>query len=83
MPRKGIFYFVMMDVRFRAPANFYICGQTQCGKSYMVHRMLNHLEEMFYPVPSKIIYCYGEYQQEFELIEGFPNNLNELTRGHA
>ncbi len=57
-----IFYFVTMDVRFKTPANFFVCGQTQCGKSYMVRRMLNHLEEMFHPLPTKTIYCYGEYQ---------------------
>ena len=78
-----------MDVRFKTPANFYICGQTQCGKSYMVRRMLSHLNELFYPVPSKVIYCYGEYQKEFdelfpyvELVEGFPNDVGKLTRGH-
>ncbi len=78
-----------MDVRFRTPGNFFICGQTQCSKSYMVCQMLNHLEEMFYPLPTKIMYCYGECQKEFdefpldvELIEGFPNNLSELTKGH-
>jgi hypothetical protein len=55
----------------------------------MVRRMLNHLEEMFHPLPTKIIYCYGEYQKEFdelllnvELIKGFPNDVNELTKGH-
>jgi hypothetical protein len=43
-------------------------------------------------VPTKIIYCYGIYQKEFEqmlqlipnltLVEGFPDNLCEMTRGH-
>ena len=54
----------------------------------MVCQMLNHLLGMFYPLPAKIIYCYGECQKEFdefpldvELIEGFPNNLSELTKG--
>ena len=59
-----------MDVRFKTPANFYICGQTQCGKSYMVRHMLHHLGELSYPVPTKVIYCYGEYQKEFD--ELFP-----------
>ena len=55
----------------------------------MVRCMLRHLEELFDPVPTKIIYCYGEYQKEFdeflpnvELMEGFPNNVHELTKGH-
>ena len=77
-----------MDVRFKVPSNFYISGQSQCGKSYLVRRLLYHLNELFHPVPSKVVYCYGEYQKEFdqihgvEFIEGFPQDLNELTRGH-
>ena len=77
-----------MDVRFRTPANFYICGQSQSGKSYLVRSMLKHVEELFYPVPTKVIYCYGEYQKEFDelsnidLVEGFPHDLYELTKGH-
>ena len=61
----------------------------QAGKSHLTRRMLRHLEELFYPVPTKIIYCYGEYQKKFdelppnvELMEGFPDNLNDMVRGH-
>ena len=79
-----------MDVRFKMPANFYICGQTQAGKSHFTHRMLRHLEELFYPVPTKIIYCYGEYQKKFdelpsnvELMEGFPDNLSDMVRDNG
>ena len=77
-----------MDVRFKVPSNFYISGQSQCGKSYLVRRLLYYLNELFHPVPSKVIYCYGEYQKEFdelhgvEFIEGFPEDLNALTQGH-
>ena len=52
-----------MDVRFRTPANYYICGQSQSGKSHLVRSMLDNLEELFYPVPTKILYCYGEHQK--------------------
>ena len=51
--------------------------------------MLRRLEELFNSVPTKVVYCYGEYQKEFdelppnvELIEGFPNNLSDMVRGH-
>ena len=78
-----------MDVRFRTPTNFFICGQTQSGKSYLTRRILQNAEELFEPVPTKIIYCYGEYQKEFEelspcieMIEGFPDDIGSLTRGH-
>ena len=77
-----------MDVRFKVPANFYISGQSQSGKSYLVRKMLHHLNELFYPVPSKVIYCYGEYQKEFDelrgvdFVEGFPADLSQLTQDH-
>ena len=74
-------------MRFKTPANFYVCGQTQAGKSHFTRCMLRHLEELFYP--TKIIYCYGEYQKKFdklppnvELMEGFPDNLNDMVCGH-
>ena len=55
----------------------------------MVRRMLRHLEDLFHPVPTKIVYCYGAYQKEFdelpsnmELVGGFPDNLTDMTQGH-
>ncbi len=81
-----------MDVRFRTPANYYICGQSQSGKSHLVRSMLDNLEELFYPVPTKILYCYGEHQKEFddlsqklpniEFVDGFPNDLYASVEGH-
>ena len=78
-----------MDVRFRIPANFFICGQTQSGKSHLTRRILRYAEELFDPVPTKILYCYGEYQKEFEelspnveMIEGFPDDIGGLTKDH-
>ena len=77
-----------MDVRFKVPTNFYVSGQSQSGKSFLFRKSLQHSNELFYPVPTKIIYCYGEYQKEFEelrnvdLVEGFPSNLDDLTKGH-
>ena len=78
-----------MDVGVKTPANFYVCGQSQAGKSHFTRCMLRHLEELFYPVPTKIIYCYGEYQDDFvelppnvELMEGFPDNLSDMARGY-
>ena len=74
-----------MDARFKTPTNFFICGQSRSGKSHLVRSMLHRLEDLFYPVPTRVIYCYGEYQKEFdemynvELIEGFPYDLYALA----
>ena len=82
-----------MDVRFKTPANFYIAGQSQSGKSYLTRSILYNLEELFHPVPTKVIYCYGEYQKEFgellktipniELVDGFPDDLYSFCDGHT
>lgn len=81
-------------MRLKTPANFYIRGQSQSRKSYLplVRATLRHLEELFNPVPTEIIYCYGIYHKEFEellqtllclaLVEGFPDNLCDMVRGH-
>ena len=81
-----------MDVRFRTPANFYICGASQSGKSFFLRSMLRNLEYLFSSIPSKIIYSYGVYQKEFaelsktvpniQFVEGFPNDLYDMTDAH-
>ncbi len=81
-----------MDVRFKTPANFYICGQSQSRKSYLVRSMLRNLEELFFPIPSKVLYCYGEFQKEFDelsktlpnvqFVQGFPSDLYDMTEAH-
>ena len=66
----------------------FLCGPSQSGKSHLVRSMLHHMEDLFCPVPTRVIYCYGEYQKEFdgmsniELVEGFPNDLYALTSDH-
>ena len=81
-----------MDVRFKTPANFYICSQSQSGKSYLVCSMLRDLKELFFPIPSKVLYCYGEFQKEFDelsktlpnvqFVQGFPSDLYDMTEAH-
>ena len=54
--------------------------------------MLHNLNELFDPVPSRIIYCYGEYQHAFDdmvqtipniyFTEGFPDNLYGILEGY-
>ncbi len=82
-----------MDVRFKTPVNFYICGQSQSGKSYLVRQILYNLNDLFDPVPSKILYCYDEHQSVFDdmtqaipnisFINGFPPCLYDLLEGYT
>ena len=82
-----------MDVRFKTPANFYICGQSQSGKTSLVRSMLYNLEELFHPIPTQVIYCFGQAQKELnelieimpkiKLVEGFPDDLYDIVGGHT
>ena len=82
-----------MDVRFKTPANFYICGQSQSGKTSLVRSMLKNLEELFHSIPTQVIYCFGQPQKEFnemikiapkiKLVEGFPDDLYDMVNGHT
>jgi len=55
-----------MDARMKHPFTCIVSGPTGCGKSVFVFRLLHNLKEMIVPIPQKVIYCYGEFQQQFE-----------------
>jgi DNA replication protein DnaC len=81
-----------MDVRFKTPANFYISGQSQTGKSYLVRQLLYNLNDLFDPVPSKIVYCFAEHQEVFHdmaqeipnisFVKRFPDNVYDILEGY-
>ena len=75
----------LWDVRFKTPANFYICGQTQAGKSHFTRCIIWKSCFIWFLRKSSVM---GGYQKEFdelppkvELMEGFPNNLSNMVRG--
>ena len=49
------------------------------GKTEFVKKLINNVEDMFHPVPSEIVWCYGEWQSFYSdypnirFIEGLPN----------
>ena len=50
---------------FVHPCTAIIAGPTSYGKTRFVFRLIDNAEIMIEPPPSKIVYCYGEYQQLF------------------
>lgn len=77
-----------MDPRLKHPFPLCCAGPTTCGKSSFVRKLLECGEDMIENAPEKIIWCYGEYQPQFEemrasipnieFIEGLPSNLIDL-----
>jgi hypothetical protein len=54
------------DVTWKHPFTSCLAGPTRCGKTAFVFSMIQNMKEMIYPVPKKVIYCYGEFQSIFD-----------------
>lgn len=67
----------------KGPFTSVVSGPTGCGKSFFIRDLLHHRQEMFSPVPDRVIWCYGIYQSLYDeipdvtFLEGFPTNLEE------
>lgn len=71
--------------QFKHPFTCMICGPTQSGKTNFTFELLENVEKLVDPVPTKIIWCFGEYQARLEklpksvvLCEGITDGLNEI-----
>jgi hypothetical protein len=68
-----------VEVGLRHPFTAVVSGPTSCGKTVFIFKLIENLKEMIIPVPSKVVYCYGEYQPLFdnyprvEFHEGLPD----------
>jgi len=63
----------------RHPFTCILCGPTSCGKTRWVFRLIDNADRMIEPSPSRIVYCYSEYQHLFSQYprvtfhQGLPN----------
>ena len=77
-----------MDVRFKSPTSLIAYGSTSCGKTCWTEKLLRCVNDMFDQPIHKIVYCYGEYQPRFlimereipniQFVEGFPDDIYSL-----
>jgi hypothetical protein len=54
-----------MDIRFQAPFTAIIAGNTSCGKTTFLKKFLASRDKLVNVMFSKIVWCYGVYQEEF------------------
>ena len=74
-----------MDPRWNHPIPALVVGQTCCGKSLFVKRLLESGNEMTDGAPENIIWCYRMYQPAYDemlknipdimFVEGVPGDL--------
>ena len=55
-----------MDVRWPHPFTCVVAGPTGCGKTEFVKQLIRYVEDMVTPVPTKIIWNYGEWQPAYQ-----------------
>ena len=58
----------MMDVRLQHPFRLVLNGPSEAGKTEWIRKLIQHRDEMIYPPPEKIIWCYGEWQPIYALL---------------
>jgi hypothetical protein len=72
-----------MDVRFKVPAGFIVCGPTMSGKTQFVISLLKHQESMFSKPFHRVVVCYTEWQPlydsmtDVEFVKGLEPVLEE------
>lgn len=71
-----------MDIRFQSPFNLAVVGPSQSGKSVFTFKLIEYADELISPPPTKIIYCYGEYQDVFSHYSNilFHEGLPDLSK---
>ena len=75
MPKRGYC--------FKHPSNIIVAGPTGCGKTFFLHRVLQH--RLFDPMPTRIVVVYAEWQDMYsewkrwypttEFIHGFDASI--------
>ena len=69
--------------QFKCPSSIIIAGPSQCGKTTFTWQLLRHADCLFEHPISKIVYCYGHWQDSYRemenqvtLVEGIPEDIS-------
>ena len=74
--------FIMIDPRWQHPFTCVVAGPTGCGKTEWVKHFITNLEAMTSPVPTQILWSYGEWQPTYQSLQDkvrFVQGLPELS----
>jgi hypothetical protein len=56
---------------FKHPFTCLVSGPTQSGKTHFVFELIKNIGYMISPVPTKVIWCFGQYQEQFAELPDF------------
>lgn len=57
--------------KFKHPFTCLIAGPTQSGKTFFTVDFLTNIKKMIEPIPTKVLWCYGAYQEKFKELPDF------------
>ena len=60
----------VLPYRFAFPCTISVSGATSSSKTEFVKRLIREREDVFQRAPTKIVYCYGAWQDGFDRVEG-------------
>lgn len=71
-----------MTLPLKHPFTATVAGPTGCGKTIFIFRLVETAQKMIDPPPTKIVYCYGEYQSIFANYPDveFNNGLPDMSQ---
>ena len=58
-----------VPVQFNSPCLTTLHGASNCGKSFLTHRILRHANDLYSGKTSKVLYCYSVHQPLFTRME--------------
>jgi len=71
-----------MTLLLSHPFTSIVCGPTGCGKTRWIFRLIENADKIISPCPTRILYCYGEYQALFAKYPGveFNDGLPDISK---
>ena len=57
------------DPRLQGPFTCLVAGPTGCGKTQLIFKLMDNADQLITPPVHNIVYCYGQWQNEFKQFE--------------
>ena len=58
-----------VDPRLRGPFTCLVGGPTGCGKTQLIFKLIENADQLITPPVQHIVYCYGQWQNQFKQFE--------------
>ena len=67
-----------MDTALKHPFTAIVAGPTKAGKTVWVRKLVQNLEQMVFPIPEEVYWCYSEWQPLYGEVEATNSRVHFL-----